>query len=87
VRPDEATLQSRLVSPSYSRLVSKAERLQRTLIKDFFVFLNEAAQKMTEQEISEGLRDYLPPSELPGLNMRFRVELAKLVDNVTQTGE
>ena len=83
VRPDEVTLKSRLASTAYSKLVNKANRFQSTSVKDFFVFLNEAAQKLTEQEISDELRDYLPPAELPGLNMRFRAELAKLTDKFT----
>jgi len=84
VRPDEATLQSRLESPSYSRLVKKADHLKSTSVKDFFVLMNEFVRKLTEQEISDELRDYLPASELPGLNMRFRTELSKLVEHSTR---
>lgn len=79
VRPDVATLQGRLDAPSYSRLVKKEERFHSASVADFFAFLNGTVQKLTEQEISEALSDYLPPSELPGLNMRFRAEMAKLI--------
>lgn len=79
VRPDADTLQSRLGAPAYSRLIKKGDRFQGGTVHDFCAFLNEAVQKLTETDVRAELSDYLPPSELPGLDMRFRAEIAKLI--------
>jgi len=79
VRPDEVTLKSRLAAPAYSRLVKKADQFPKSAVTDFYAFLNARIQKLTQREISEAMSDYVPPSELPGLDMRFRAEIAKLL--------
>jgi predicted nucleotidyltransferase component of viral defense system len=79
VRPDADTLQSRLRAPAYSRLIKKSDHFQGRTIHDFYAFLNETVQKLTEADVLKELSDYLPPSELPGLDMRFRAEIAKLL--------
>ena len=79
VRPDADTLQSRLEDTAYSRLIKKGDRFQGKTVHDFCAFLNQTVQKLTEADVRAELSDYLPPSELPGLDMRFRAEIAKLL--------
>ena len=78
VRPDLATLETRLKKPQYSRLVRKTERFPGGSVQDFFEFLNSHVQTLADDEIFESLSDYLPPEDIPGLAMRFRVEFMKL---------
>lgn len=80
IRPDPTTLEKRLQKPEYSRLVKKSERFQSADISEFFTFLNSCVQTLTDQDIVESLSDYLAPEEIPGLAMRFRTELSKLVE-------
>lgn len=80
VRPDPTTLAGRLAKPEYSRLVKESERFQQTDTTRFLTFLSAAVQKLTDQHIAESLSDYLAPEEIPGLAMRFRAEIAKLVE-------
>jgi len=79
VRPDFATLKTRLNNPQYSRLVKKSDRFQGGNVQVFFEFLNSHVLALTDDEISDSLSDYLPPDDLPGLAMRFRSEIVKLL--------
>jgi predicted nucleotidyltransferase component of viral defense system len=79
VRPDADTLQSRLGDPAYSRLIKKSDHFQGRNVHDFYAFLNGTVQKLAEADVLKELSDYLPPSELPGLDMRIRAEIAKLL--------
>ena len=79
VRPDFVTLKARLDKPQYSRLVRKTEHFQGGSVQDFFAFLNSHVQGLTDEEISDSLSDYLSPEDIPGLAMRFRSEIAKLL--------
>ena len=79
VRPNHATLKTRLSNPQYSRLVKKTERFQGRNVKEFFEFLNSHVQTLTDGEIADSLSDYLPPDGIPGLAMRFRAEIVKLL--------
>lgn len=79
IRPDMPILEKRLIKPSYSKLVRPRNHFGGSDGSDFYVFLNERVRQLTDAEIAESLSDYLPPSELPGLAMRFRAEIAKLL--------
>lgn len=78
IRPDEPTLYERLSKPNYSRLVKKKDYFTSQSPKDFYGFLSEKIQALTDKEIAASLSDYLPATELAGLAMRFRAEIAKL---------
>ncbi|NLB66186.1 MAG: nucleotidyl transferase AbiEii/AbiGii toxin family protein [Lentisphaerae bacterium] len=77
VRPDETTLQRRLKKPTYSRLVKASEHFQGTTIEDFREFLLAHAQKLTDKQLASELRDYLTATELAGLSIKIRAEIAK----------
>lgn len=78
VRPDRQTLEDRLKKPEYSRLVKNAEQFKGHTTSEFYTFLYSHVQKLTDQDIAESLRDYLPEEDLPGLAMRFKAEISKL---------
>ena len=79
VRPDARRLSARLAKPVYSRLVPPDERFPGGGMTAFFRFLSERVQALDDRVIAESLQDFLPPDELPGLSMRFRAEMAKLL--------
>ncbi len=78
VRPDRPTLEKRLASPAYSRLVRASDHFGGKSADSFFDFLRQAALRLDDRMIEAELGDYLPPEELAGLAMRIRAALAKL---------
>lgn len=78
VQPDRNTLEKRLARPVYSRLVHKNDYFKGKTADEFFSFLRENIQSLTDKEIASTLSDYLSTDELVGLAMRFRAELATL---------
>ncbi len=78
IRPDVPTLEKRLAKPDYSRRVKKSAYFRGKTPEDFYSFLREAAQAVTDRSIEVELSDYLPAEEIVGLAMRFRAELVKL---------
>jgi hypothetical protein len=78
VHPDKNTLEKRLAKPVYSRLVHKNEYFTGKTTDEFFLFLREQIQSLSDKVITATLSDYLSADELVGLAMRFRAELAKL---------
>ena len=73
------TTSARLAKPVYSRLVPPAGRFPGGDMTAFFRFLSERVQALDDKAVAESLQDFLPPDELPGLSMRFRAEMAKLL--------
>jgi predicted nucleotidyltransferase component of viral defense system len=78
VRPDRTTLEQRLATPAYSRLIRKSDHFKGKTPDEFFAFLRQATLRLDDQMIEAELGDYLPREELTGLAMRFRTELATL---------
>mgnify|MGYP003776689547 CR=1 FL=1 len=78
IRPDEPTLLRRLKKPAYSRLVKPVDHFKGKSADDFYDFLQEHANGLTDEVIAGELKDYLRADEMAGLTMRFRAELAKL---------
>jgi len=78
IRPDGPTLLHRLQKPEYSRLIKASDYFQGKTLDTFYGFLRSYANGLSEERVAQGLRDYLDETELAGLNMRFRAELARL---------
>jgi predicted nucleotidyltransferase component of viral defense system len=78
IAPDRETLESRLMNPDYSRLVSKKDRFPSSTVSEFYEFIRLRVSTLTDAEIGESMADYLPPDEIGGLAMQFRAALAKL---------
>lgn len=78
IRPDEATLQSRLDKPDYSKLVSKEAYFPGNSISEFYEFIRSKCAELSEADIENEMSAYLTPDEIPGLGMMFRAALAKL---------
>ena len=78
VRPNEPRLRERLQKPEYSRLVKASEHFQGKTVGDFYGFLRDHANPLSDAAIAAELRDFLRANELTGLSMRFRAEIAKL---------
>jgi len=78
VRPDTATLEKRLLKPSYSRSVNKNSYFMGTSKDDFYDFLLESVKDLKDETYIRGLSDYLPLEDIAGLAMRVRAEVAKL---------
>jgi hypothetical protein len=78
IMPDQATLESRLRKPEYSRLVNKKDRFSGFTVGEFYDFIRRQVANMTDDEIGESMADYLPPDEIGGLAMQFRAALVKL---------
>jgi predicted nucleotidyltransferase component of viral defense system len=78
VSPDIPTLESRLKSPCYSRLVSHVDYFTGETPHEFYDFLRAKVALLSDKEIAEALSDYLPLEETVGLAMMFRSALARL---------
>lgn len=77
VRPDLDRLTARLQKPVYARRVPAAKRLAEKSLVSFLSILREELLILTDADIAEELRDYLPEAEFPGLSDRFRAEIVK----------
>lgn len=77
VTPDLDRLQSRLDRPVYARRVPRSEHLKTHEFSEYRHTLREESLKLTDADIAEQLRDYLPEIELIGLADRFRAEFVK----------
>ena len=71
-------LAARLAKPSYSKLVKPKDHFPGSGVGEFYTFLNQWVYQLTDDEIANSLSDYLPPETLPGLAMRFRVQISKI---------
>ncbi len=78
VQPDRTLLEKRLAKPAYSRLVKSSSYFNGRTVEDFYAFLREAAQQLTESQVEAELSDYLPVEELAGMAMRIRAALVRL---------
>ena len=78
VRPDRETLRKRLKKPLYSRLIDENDYFRGENIRDFYDFMIDNVNKVTDEQIMDELADYLKKDDIYGLAMKFRVELAKL---------
>lgn len=76
--PDEATLQSRLLKPVYSSLVKKEDYFTGQTRGDFYDFIRSYVSSLSDEQISNELSDYLPPSETAGLALLFKAAFTKL---------
>jgi hypothetical protein len=78
IAPDSKILLGRLAKPSYSNLVASQDYFTGRTERDFFEFLREKVNQLSDKDIAKELSDYLPPHEMPGLAMQIRASLAKL---------
>jgi len=78
IGPDIATLESRLQSPSYSRLVPRTDYFKGTTVGEFYDFLRARVALLSDKEITEAMSDYLPREETTGLGMMFRAAMTRL---------
>ncbi len=77
-KPDEATLKSRLLKPAYSSLVKKRDYFLGRTCSEFYDFIQTYVSTLSNEQISNELSDYLPPSETAGLALLFKAALARL---------
>jgi len=82
VRPDLKVLHARLIKPQYSKLLKIEKHFPGDTPSEFFDFLRGKCAALTDEHIAEELSSYLPPDELDGLSLMFRVAFAKLGDHV-----
>ena len=54
-------------------------RLERRFRSEFYEFVRAYVAGLSDEQIADELSDYLPPGEISGLALLFRVTLAKLV--------
>ena len=80
VKPNHEILTLRLKKCSYSKLVTAEEYFTGSEVKEFYDFLLTYVNQLTDKEIIDSLENYLSKSDLAGLSMKFRAELAKLKD-------
>ena len=58
--------------------VSVEDRFHGSTVQDFYAFLRQRVQKLTNAEVREELQDYLPEEQLPGLAQLFKAEIGQL---------
>lgn len=78
VRPNTALLEERLLKPVYSKRLKKSAYFNGKTVQDFYLFLQQEASLLTDEQISEELSDYLPTVDIIGLAMKIKTELARL---------
>jgi len=78
ILPDQETLMARLSKPCYSKLVMKEDYFKGKTERNFYDFLREKINKLSDKDIDRELSDYLAPEEIPGLAMEIRASLVKL---------
>ncbi|MBF0197381.1 MAG: nucleotidyl transferase AbiEii/AbiGii toxin family protein [Planctomycetes bacterium] len=78
ISPDTETLMTRLSKPSYSKLVKEDDYFTGKTEKDFYNFLREKTNTLSDKDIVNEMSDYLAPEEIHGLAMEIRASLAKL---------
>ena len=78
IEPDKEILLERLNKPSYSRLVKTEQYFSGNTVCEFYDFIRKEVNLLTDEEVKSQLADYLPPEELSGLSMLFKVSFVKL---------
>ena len=78
IKPDEATLASRLKNSSYSRLINQDDYFRGKTCAKFYEFIREKVALLSDQDIKNEMADYLKPEEMVGLHMNFRAALVTL---------
>jgi predicted nucleotidyltransferase component of viral defense system len=77
VKVDEARLEARLRKPVYSRLVPTSRRMREAHPAAFYELLMKEVGALTQADVEDALLDLLPESELTGLAMRIKAQLAR----------
>lgn len=80
VKPNAEILSQRLKKCSYSKLVKPEDYFKGNAVNEFYAFLRSYVNQLTDKQINDSLENYLNRSDLVGLSMKFRSELAKLKD-------
>jgi len=80
VNPNPEILTLRLKKCSYSKLVKPEDYFNGIGINEFYDFLLSYVNQLTDKQITDSLENYLNRSDLAGLSMKFRTEIAKLKD-------
>ena len=78
VTPDHATLAERLKNPNYSPLVDSDDYYAGDSPPDFYDFIRAKVATYTDDDIHDGLSDYLTDEEIVGLLLQFKAALARL---------
>jgi len=77
VLPEQSRLEARLRKPQYSRLVPAHRHLREATLSALYTQLREEVNGLTDADVAEQLRDYVPEAELVGLAPRFKAEVAR----------
>ena len=78
IQPDAEILLKRLSKPLYSKLVKKNDYFKGKTNNDFYDFLREKINVLSDQDIEREMASYLAPDEIPGLAMEIRASLVRL---------
>jgi predicted nucleotidyltransferase component of viral defense system len=75
--PDRQVLGQRLL-----QVESRKKGLKKTVMSmdDFITKLETAAATLTQKMVDNELRDYMPPQELPGLNLKIKGGIQRVID-------
>ena len=78
IHPDIKTLEARLASPIYSKLIEPKDYFAGSGCLEFYEFIRDRVVKISDKKIAEELSDYLLPEELIGLPSLFKAAFVKL---------
>lgn len=81
ITPHKLTLESRL-SKSEIRQKGKTKKVSMSL-EDFRMKLKNASLTIDYKSVTEELRDFFPPEELPGLDMKLKMGINKIIEHLT----
>ena len=80
VRPDRDTLENRLKKCSYSRLIDKKDYFRGNELSEFYDFMIDKVNEITDEQIKAELGNYLNKDDIVGLAMKFKAEFVKLTE-------
>lgn len=80
IMPDLETLNARLKTCAYSKLIKKADRFPGKTIEEFYDFLSGYVNELTDKDFIDSLDDYVNQEDLCGLSMKIRAEWAKFTN-------
>ncbi len=80
ISPNLETLQLRL-SKIESR-IKNLKKIKKLSLTEFTDILNIEAKRISQEMIEKELRDYLEPAQLPGLDLKIKYGLNKIIDSI-----
>jgi len=78
IQADKIILEKRLNKPEYSKLIKSKDYFEGKEVEEFYEFLRNEVNKISEKKIIDELLDYLPPKELIGIKGFLVAALIKL---------